>query len=103
MMKIRSAVFVIGASMVLGACGGGSSGNSADSCVSGIAGLCSSLGATPSPTAATPSSQVQAAAPTVTLTFLNASGTTTNALDGATPITVKATVLDANKKPVPNS
>jgi len=44
-----------------------------------------------------------AATPTVTLGFVNASGATSNALSGATPLTVKATVLDANKKPVPNA
>jgi hypothetical protein len=43
------------------------------------------------------------AAPTVSLGFVNASGGTTSALTGATPLTVKATVLDANKKPVPNA
>lgn len=39
----------------------------------------------------------------VTLAFSNAGGASTNALSGATPLTVKATVLDANKKPVPNA
>lgn len=43
------------------------------------------------------------AAPAVTLGFVNASGASTNALTGATPLTVKATVLDASKKPVPNA
>jgi protocatechuate 3,4-dioxygenase beta subunit len=37
------------------------------------------------------------------LALLNASGTPSNSLTGAAPLTVKVTVLDANKKPVPNS
>jgi hypothetical protein len=43
------------------------------------------------------------AAPTVAVGFTNAAGASSNALTGATPLTVKATVLDANKKPVPNA
>jgi hypothetical protein len=34
---------------------------------------------------------------------VNASGTPSNSLTGATPLTVKANVLDANNKPVPNA
>lgn len=43
------------------------------------------------------------ATPTVSLAFTNTGGTGSNSLSGATPLTVKATVLDANKKPVPNA
>ncbi|MGB9110826.1 MAG: Ig-like domain-containing protein, partial [Telluria sp.] len=43
------------------------------------------------------------AAPTVTLGFVNASGASTNSLTSGTPLTVRATVLDASKKPVPNA
>jgi hypothetical protein len=43
------------------------------------------------------------ATPSVTLGFTNASGASSNALTGATPLTVKATVLDAAKKPVPSA
>jgi len=102
-MKMRSGVLLVGVSLALGACGGGSSANNADSCVSGIAGLCTALGAASSPTTTPSSPQGQSATPAVTLAFLDASGATTNALNGVTPITVKATVLDANKKPVPNT
>jgi len=103
-MRQRAFSVLILASMVLSACGGGSSGNSADSCVSGISGLCSMLGTTPptSPGTTTSPSESQSA-PTVTLALLNASGTSSNSLTGATPLTVKATVLDASKKPVSNS
>jgi len=97
-MGMRSRIVLVWTSIVLSACGGGNSGNNADSCVSGIPGLCASLGVTtPSPGTS------QSAAATVTLAFVNASGTPTNSLTSATPLTVKATVLDANKKPVPNS
>jgi hypothetical protein len=34
---------------------------------------------------------------------VNASGNSSNSLTGATPLTVKATVLDSDKKPVPNA
>jgi len=62
------------------------------------------LGTTP-PSQGTPASPSpgQVAAPTVTVTLANASGTPSNSLTGATPLTVKATVLDANNKPVPNA
>lgn len=41
--------------------------------------------------------------PTVSLTFVNAAGQASTALSGATPLTVRAVVLDANKQPVPNT
>jgi hypothetical protein len=43
------------------------------------------------------------AKPTVTLAFASAGGQATNALSGATPLTAKATVLDAAGKPVQNA
>jgi len=43
------------------------------------------------------------ASPTVSVGFTGAGGAASNALSSATPLTVKATVLDANKKPVPNA
>lgn len=101
---LRAFPVLILASMVLSACGGGGSGTSTEGCVSGISGLCSMLGTTPptSPGTTTSPSESQAA-PSVTLALLNASGASSNSLTGATPLTVKATVLDASKKPVPNS
>jgi hypothetical protein len=75
--------------MVLTACGGGG-GNP------GVTTGGSGAGGTGTGTTAT-------AAPTVTLGFTNAAGASSNALTGATPLTVKATVLDANKKPVPDA
>jgi len=81
--------------LVLAACGGGG-GNP------GSIGGSGSTGGTGSGGTGTGGTTVPAA-PTVTLGFVNASGSSTNALTGATPLTVKATVLDANKKPVPNA
>jgi protocatechuate 3,4-dioxygenase beta subunit len=43
------------------------------------------------------------AKPTATLAFATAGGQASNALTGATPLTAKATVLDAAGKPVPNA
>jgi len=43
------------------------------------------------------------ASPTVSLAFANSGGASSNSLSGATPLTVKATVLGADKKPVPNA
>jgi hypothetical protein len=43
------------------------------------------------------------ATPTVTVESTNSSGTRSTSLTGATPLTVKATVLDKDKKPVPNA
>ncbi|CAH0202127.1 hypothetical protein SRABI118_01764 [Massilia sp. Bi118] len=78
--------------LVLAACGGGG----------GNPGSVGGSGSTGSGGTGTGGTTVPAA-PTVTLGFVNASGGSTNALTGATPLTVKATVLDANKKPVPNA
>lgn len=79
--------------MVLTACGGGGGSPGA---VSGGTGSGSTGTGTGTGTTAT-------AAPTVTLGFTNAAGASSTALTGATPLTVKATVLDASKKPVPNA
>jgi hypothetical protein len=104
-MKIKTGVLLVGTSLALGACGGGGGGSNPDGCASGIAGLCSMLGTpspgTPGPTTSVP--ETQAATPTVTLAVLDTSGAPSNSLTAATPLTVRATVLDANKKPVPNS
>jgi hypothetical protein len=79
--------------MVLTACGGGGGnpGVTTGSTGSGSTGTGSGSGTTAT------------AAPTVTLGFTNSAGASSNALTGATPLTVKATVLDANKKPVPDA
>ena len=79
--------------MVLTACGGGggSPGAVGGGTGSGSTGTGTGTGTT------TP------AAPSVAVGFTNAAGASSNALTGATPLTVKATVLDANKKPVPNA
>jgi protocatechuate 3,4-dioxygenase beta subunit len=82
-------------SLVLAACGGGG-GNPGSAGGSGSTGGSGSGGTGTGGTTVT-------AAPTVTLGFVNASGGSTNALTGATPLTVKATVLDKDKKPVPNA
>ena len=103
-MKMRSGGVLVWTSIVLSACGGGNSANNADSCNSAIPGLCATLDvATPSPVTTTSPSESQSPAPTVSVAFVNASGTSTNSLTSATPLTVKATVLDENKKPVPNA
>lgn len=103
-MRLRAFPVLLVASMALSACGGGSNGNSTESCVSGISGLCSMLGSTaPTSPGTTTSPSESQSAPTVTVALLNASGTASNSLTGATPLTVKATVLDASRKPVPNS
>ncbi|MGJ7915925.1 hypothetical protein ACI48D_10660 [Massilia sp. LXY-6] len=80
--------------LVLAACGGGG-GNPGAVGGSGSTGS----GGTGTGTGGT----IVAAAPTVTVGFLNASGASTNALTSGTPLTVKATVLDKDKKPVPNA
>ncbi|MGF6272269.1 hypothetical protein ABIB38_000611 [Massilia sp. UYP11] len=43
------------------------------------------------------------AAPTVGVSLVNAAGGASTALSGATPLTVRAVVLDASKRPVPNA
>jgi protocatechuate 3,4-dioxygenase beta subunit len=77
--------------MVLTACGGGGGSPGAVSGGTGSGGTGTGTGTTVT------------AAPTVAVGFTNAAGASTNALTGATPLTVKATVLDAAKKPVPNA
>lgn len=74
--------------LLLSACGGG--GGSAGT-VGGSTGTGTSTGGT---------GTTVTAAPTVTLAFTNVSGASTTALGSAAPLTVKATVLDAAKKPV---
>ena len=72
----------------LSACGGGG-GNPGTPSGSGGSGT----GSTP----------VTPAAPTVGVSLVNATGSASTALSGATPLTVRALVLDANKQPVPNA
>lgn len=79
--------------MVLTACGGGGGNPGVTTGGSGAGGTGTGTGTGTTATAA----------PTVTLGFTNSSGASSNALTGATPLTVKATVLDANNKPVPNA
>jgi len=81
--------------MVLTACGGG--GGSPGAVSSGTGSGSTGTGTGTGTGTTTP------AAPTVTLGFTNAAGASSTALTGATPLTVKATVLDASKKPVPNA
>jgi hypothetical protein len=85
--------------LVLTACGGGG-GNPGETGGAGGSGSTGSSGGTGG--TGTGGTTV-AASPTVSLAFINASGASTNALTGATPLTVKATVLDKDKKPVPNA
>ena len=75
----------------LAACGGGG----------GSPGVGGATGGTGGGTGTgTPTAPATAA---VTVAFVNASGQASNALSGATPLTVRATVLDAAGKPVPNA
>lgn len=62
-MKMRSGVLLVGASVVLGACGGGSSGDSTNTCVSGIPGLCSTLGVSTGSTGGTTNPSLYTTAP----------------------------------------
>lgn len=80
------------AAALLSACGGG---GGSPGTVGGSASGSSGTGSTGGTTAS--------ATPAVTLAFVNTSGASTNSLTGAAPLTVKATVLDAGKKPVPNA
>lgn len=81
------------AAMLLSACGGGGGNPGA---VTGGAGGGT---ATPGGTGTT----VPAATPTVAVAFTSSTGASSNNLTGATPLTVKATVLDKDKKPVQNA
>jgi hypothetical protein len=85
------------AAALLSACGGG--GGNPGAVGSGASG---SSGTGSTGTGSTGGTST-AAAPTVSLSFVSASGATTSSLTSAAPLTVKATVLDANKKPVPNA
>jgi hypothetical protein len=80
------------AAMLLSACGGG--GGNPGAVTGGAGGGTTTPGGT---------GTTVPAAPTVSLAFTNTAGTGSNSLSGATPLTVKATVLDASKKPVPNA
>ncbi len=89
-----SAASALAMALVLAACGGGGGNPGA---VGG-----NGSGSTGSGGTGTGGTTVTAT-PSVSLGFVNAGGASTNALTGATPLTVRATVLDANKKPVPNA
>jgi hypothetical protein len=83
------------AALLLSACGGG--GGNPGAVTGGTGGGGTGTGGTGTGGTVVP------ATPTVSLAFTNTAGTGSNSLSGATPLTVKATVLDANKKPVPNA
>jgi protocatechuate 3,4-dioxygenase beta subunit len=82
--------------LALAGCGGGGGNPGA------VGGTGSTGGGTGTGTG-TGSGTTTSAKPTVTLGLVNASGQATNSLTGATPLTVKATVLDAAAKPVANA
>ena len=75
----------------LSACGGGG----------GSPGTPSGTGGTGN--GGTGTTPVVPATPSVGVSLVNAAGNTSSALSGATPLTVRALVLDANKQPVPNA
>jgi hypothetical protein len=81
--------------LVLAACGGGGGNPGA---VSGAG----STGTGGTGTGGTGGTTV-VTAPKVSVSSFNASGASSNSLTGATPLTVKATVLDKDGKPVPNA
>jgi hypothetical protein len=83
------------AAVLLSACGGGG-GNPGTTNSGGTTGTGSGSGT------GTGNGTVTAT-PTLTMDFSNAGGTASNALSGATPLTIKATLLGADKKPVPNT
>jgi hypothetical protein len=86
--------------VVLAACGGGGGNPGAVGTGSGSGGTGTGTG-----TGGTGSGSggTVTATPSVSVGFTNASGASSTALTGATPLTVTATVLDAAKKPVPNA
>lgn len=83
-------VLVLAMGVALSACGGGG-GNPGATMGTGSGGTGTGGGST------TP------ATPTVTLSFVNGSGQSTNALSSASQLTAKATVKDKDGKPVPNA
>jgi hypothetical protein len=85
--------------LVLAACGGG--GGNPGATGSGATGSTGGTGGTGTGTGT--GGTTVAAVPTVTVDSTNASGARSTSLTGATPLTVKATVLDKDKKPVPNA
>jgi protocatechuate 3,4-dioxygenase beta subunit len=92
-------VALLAAALLLSACGGG--GGSPGTVPGSTTG--NSGGGTGAGTGTGTGGTTVTASPTVTLAFTNAGGAASNALTGATPLTVKATVLDKDKKPVPNA
>jgi protocatechuate 3,4-dioxygenase beta subunit len=96
----RAQVAALAAALLLSACGGG--GGSPGTVPGSSTGSTGGTGGTGGTGTGTGGTTVTAS-PTVTLAFANAGGTASNALTGATPLTVKATVLDKDNKPVPNA
>ena len=96
----RPTLAALACALLLAACGGGGGNPGAAGTGSGSTGTGTGTG---SGSTGTGSGSTVTATPTVTVGFTNASGASSNALTGATPLTVKATVLDAGKKPVPNA
>jgi protocatechuate 3,4-dioxygenase beta subunit len=95
----RAQLAALAAVLLLSACGGG--GGSPGTVPGSTTG--NSGGGTGTGTGTGTGGTTVTASPTVTLAFANSSGTASNALTGATPLTVKATVLDKDNKPVPNA
>ena len=93
MHGVRLATLLV--ALLLSACGGGGGSPGTVSGGSGSGGT--GTGGTGSGGTTVPAS------PTVTLAFTNSAGAASNGLTGATPLTVKATVLGADKKPVANA
>ena len=90
MQGVRVAALL--AALLLSACGGGGGSPGTVTGGTGSGGTGTGTGGTTVP-----------ASPTVTLAFTNSGGAASNGLTGATPLTVKATVLGADKKPVANA
>jgi protocatechuate 3,4-dioxygenase beta subunit len=93
MKNFSTPIAALVAALLLSACGGGGGNPGTPVTGSGSTGTGTGTG----------TGSTVTATPTVTLAFTNASGASTTSLTGATPLTVKATVLDKDKKPVPNA
>ncbi|WP_306395299.1 Ig-like domain-containing protein [Telluria beijingensis] len=91
-IKYGSLALLLAATLSACGGGGGSPGTPAGSGGTGNGGNGGTV--TPPPVAATP---------TVGVSLVNAAGTASSSLSGASPLTVRALVLDANKQPVPNA
>jgi len=94
----RAAAILV--ALLLSACGGGG-GSAGTVSGTGGSGTGSSGGGTGTGTGSGGSTVT--AAPTVTVAFTSQSGAASTTLSSATPLTVSATVLDKDKKPVPGA